>query len=160
MHSIRFVLIVAVVLSCASCSRFGRGGAGSPDDLDYGMGEGNIPLAEAGSELADVHFAFDSATLSESEKATLQQNGQWLMDNPGQKVVVEGHCDERGTAEYNLALGERRAQSVFDYLRSLGVKSSQVSTVSYGEEVPLDTGHGEAAWAKNRRAHFARKAGS
>jgi peptidoglycan-associated lipoprotein len=76
------------------------------------------------------------------------------MNNSQEKIVIEGHCDERGTAEYNIALGERRAKSVKRYLINLGVDSSQLSTISYGEERPADPGHNEAAWAKNRRAEF------
>lgn len=151
MRGKRFLLISALLvgtLAC-SCSRFGRGGKGASGDED-----GNIPRAGAGSELADVNFAFDSSSLDERAKNMLRQNGTWLLDNPGQKVTVEGHCDERGTAEYNLALGERRSRATFDYLRSLGVKGDQMNTISYGEEIPLEPGHDEMAWGKNRRAHL------
>ncbi|MCL4143640.1 UNVERIFIED_CONTAM: hypothetical protein GTU68_009338 [Idotea baltica] len=121
------------------------------------MGEGNIPVAEPGRELSDVNFEFNSADLQEEVKEGLRNNSQWLLDNPDTDVVVEGHCDERGTAEYNMALGMRRAQSVYDYMRSLGVDESQMSRVSYGEELPLDPGSSELAWSKNRRAHFSLK---
>jgi peptidoglycan-associated lipoprotein len=138
----------------AACSSSGKGGTGSPDDA---MGDGNIPIAEPGSELADVNFEFDSVALAGSARSTLSQNAQWLNDNPDVDVVVEGHCDERGTAEYNLALGLRRAQAVSDHLRTLGVASGQLDMVSYGEELPLDPRSTESAWAKNRRAHFSAK---
>ncbi len=151
-HSI--VLSASVALLCSACSSSGAGGAGSPEDA---MGDGNIPIAEPGSELADVNFGYDSASLSAASQATLQDNAQWLNDNPDVDVVVEGHCDERGTAEYNMALGLRRSQSVSDYLRSLGVASGQLDQVSYGEELPLDPTSSESAWAKNRRAHFSAK---
>ncbi len=152
MKRIRLVLVLtAIVLLCA-CSKSGRG-TGATDDLG-GAGEGNIPLAEPGSELKDVNFDFDSSSLGAGEQARLRENSRWLLDNPAKSVVVEGHCDERGTIEYNLALGERRARSAYDFLRSLGVKNAQMKTVSYGKELPLDPGHSEAAWAKNRRAHF------
>ncbi|MCB0358406.1 MAG: peptidoglycan-associated lipoprotein Pal [Bdellovibrionales bacterium] len=141
-------------LLLAACSKSGSGGTGM-GSADDGMGEGNIPLAQPGQELADVNFAFDSSELNGGAQSTLRDNGQWLMDNPGKRVVIEGHCDERGTNEYNMALGERRARSVYQFLRSLGVQSEQLSTISYGEELPLDPRSNEAAWAKNRRAHFA-----
>lgn len=151
MRTVQLALVVMLLLTLSACSAFGKRGSGSPEDY----GDGNIPIAREGSELGDVHFAFDSAALTEQGKAELKENATWLADNPGQQVVVEGHCDERGTAEYNLALGERRARSVYDFLRGLGVKSERMSTISYGEELPLDPGHGEEAWQKNRRAHFA-----
>ena len=114
----------------------------------------NIPLAEAGGLLKDVHFAFDSYALSAEAKETINANYQHLKDNSDWKVTLEGHCDERGTNEYNMVLGSNRAQAVSDYLTSLGLPAGQSSTVSYGEELPLDPGHNEAAWAKNRRVHF------
>jgi len=147
----KLVLLLAVLVPFTlACSKSGRGGAG---DSDY-SGEGNIPVAGADSILSDINFAFDSSEISSAAQQTLSAHSDWLKQNSGTPVVVEGHCDERGTIEYNLALGERRASAVKDYLRSLGVDSSQLSTVSYGEELPLDPGHSEAAWAKNRRAHF------
>lgn len=103
----------------------------------------------------DVHFAFNSFTLSEDAKALLEQKAQWLSANPEVAAQIEGHCDERGTIAYNLALGERRANAVRQYLIALGVSPSQLTSISYGEEFPLDPGHNEAAWARNRRAHFA-----
>lgn len=152
MRGVRNLFLVLIALTFVSCSSSGKSGAGSPDD---GMGEGNIPLAKPGAELSDVNFAFDSAELSDGTKGILRENANWLLDNPGQDVVIEGHCDERGTNEYNMALGQRRANAVEAYIRSLGVSEAQLSTISYGEELPLDPGSGEAAWAKNRRAHFA-----
>lgn len=117
--------------------------------------DGNIGTISDGSgPLKDVNFAFDSAELSESAKATLKANAEYLKANAGVKAQVEGHCDERGTNEYNMALGNRRATAAQKYLRGLGVEANRLSTVSYGEELPLDPGHDEAAWAKNRRAHF------
>jgi peptidoglycan-associated lipoprotein len=103
----------------------------------------------------DVHFAFDSYTLSEEAKAILEQKATWLSTQADVAVQIEGHADERGTIAYNLALGERRANTVKQYLTTLGVGSDRLSTISYGEEFPVDTGHNEGAWAKNRRAHFA-----
>ncbi len=154
MLTIRLLTLSLIILFVSACSSFGKGGSGSSD---YGVGEGNIPLASAGEELLDVNFAFDSAALNSSAQSVLKANSSWLQENDDSKIVIEGHCDERGTAEYNLALGERRARSVYDFLRSLGVESSRLSLISYGEELPLDPSSSESAWAKNRRAHFAIK---
>ena len=101
-----------------------------------------------------VYFSFDSAQLSAMAQATLKQKAAWLQDNPNAMVTIEGHCDERGTNEYNLALGERRAQSVKSFLVDLGIGADRMSTISYGEERPVDPGHDEAAWTRNRRAQF------
>jgi peptidoglycan-associated lipoprotein len=103
----------------------------------------------------DVHFDYNSFTLSSDAKMLLEQKAQWLSMNPDVDAQIEGHCDERGTTAYNLALGERRANAVRQYMIALGVSPSRLTTISYGEEFPLDPGHNEAAWARNRRAHFA-----
>ncbi len=102
----------------------------------------------------DIHFAFDSAELTPMSQMLLKEKAQWLEDNMSVNVRIEGNCDERGTTEYNLALGERRAMSVKNYLVDLGISGSRLTTISYGEEKPLDPAHNEAAWAKNRRVHF------
>ncbi|ARM31197.1 peptidoglycan-associated lipoprotein Pal [Prosthecochloris sp. HL-130-GSB] len=112
------------------------------------------PAPVAVAQLADVFYAFDSSVLDMASQNQLKENAQWMMDNPDSKVIIEGHCDERGTNEYNIALGERRADSAKNYLVNLGIDPSRMQTVSYGEERPFDPGHDEAAWAKNRRAHF------
>ncbi len=103
----------------------------------------------------DIYFEFDSVTLLPTAQETLSQKADYLLSTGGgYSVTIEGHCDERGTDAYNLALGERRAGAVKSFLVNLGVNASQISTISYGEEHPMDTGHNEEAWAKNRRAHF------
>jgi len=104
--------------------------------------------------LGDVFFAFDQATLTTESKRTLEKNADQLKSAMSVSITIEGHCDERGTNAYNLALGEKRAKATMEYLRSLGVSANRIKTVSYGEERPFATGHDEAAWAKNRRAHF------
>ena len=104
--------------------------------------------------LADIHFAFDQASLSDDARATLEKHALWLQSNRAARVRLEGHCDERGTVDYNLALGEQRARAAREYLVSLGVAADRLSTVSYGKEKPVDSGHDEAAWSRNRRAHF------
>lgn len=105
-------------------------------------------------ENEDVQFEFDSAKLSMEAQDILRRKAEWLKENPRAKVIIEGHCDERGTNEYNLALGDRRAFSSKSFLVDLGISASRLTTVSYGEERPLDPGADEDAWAKNRRAHF------
>ena len=99
-------------------------------------------------------FALDSSELDDTGRATVTANAEIMKKYPTWLVTVEGHCDERGTAEYNLALGERRAVAVKTYLVALGVAPDRLRTVSYGKEFPFDAGHTEAAWAQNRRAHF------
>jgi peptidoglycan-associated lipoprotein len=110
---------------------------------------------EEGSPLADVHFDYDSAALTEEARATLERHALWLQGHREVRVTIEGHCDQRGTTDYNLALGEQRARSVWEYLVSLGVAPDRLRTVSYGKERPLDPADTAAAYAKNRRAHFA-----
>lgn len=106
------------------------------------------------SLLKDIHFGFDRYDLTPKAREILAQNADLLIKHPRVKIQIEGHCDERGTTEYNLALGERRASSTKQYLLSIGVPADRISTISYGEEMPVDLGHNEEAWAKNRRAHF------
>jgi peptidoglycan-associated lipoprotein len=103
--------------------------------------------------LKDIHFDFDKYDIRPEDAGILSENATLLKKNPKVKIQIEGHCDEKGTVEYNLALGERRANSTKDHLVSLGISSDRISTISYGKEKPLDPGHNEEAWAKNRRAH-------
>ena len=105
-------------------------------------------------QLGDIHFDFDKSDIRADSREILQKNADWLQNNPDIKIQIEGHCDERGTAEYNLALGERRAMSTKKYLISLGISADRIYTISYGEELPIDPNHSEDAWSKNRRAHF------
>lgn len=108
-------------------------------------------------DLGPIFFDFDSATLSESARATLDQNAKLLRDHSSSRVLIEGDCDERGTVEYNQALGEKRAQAARDYLVSAGIAASRIDIISYGKEHPVDPGHDEAAWSHNRRAQFSIK---
>jgi len=108
----------------------------------------------ATTELKDVHFDFDKYDIRSGDAKTLDANAAWLKSNTTMLVLIEGHCDERGTNEYNLALGERRAKAAMNYLVSQGVAQNRVSIISYGEQRPVCTEHDEACWAKNRRAHF------
>ena len=104
--------------------------------------------------LKDIYFEFDKYDIRPKDEGVLKENAAWLKKNPNTRVQIEGHCDERGTVEYNLALGERRANYTKRYLVSLGIAPDRISTISYGKERPLDPGHNEEAWAKNRRAHI------
>ena len=101
-----------------------------------------------------VYFDFDSSTVKSSERDKVSAVAGQLSSRSGTKLLIEGHCDERGTKAYNLALGEKRANAAKDFMVALGVSSTRINTVSYGKERPFDQGHSEAAWAKNRRAHF------
>jgi len=102
----------------------------------------------------NIFFEFDKAILTSESQDILAINGEWLRTNSDVTITIEGHCDERGTNGYNLALGDRRAEAVKTFLGDLGVHRSRMTTISYGEERPFAHGHSEAAWAKNRRAHF------
>ena len=109
---------------------------------------------ESVPELQDIYFDFDKYDIRPSDTRTLDANAAWLKSNPNHLVLIEGHADERGTNEYNLALGERRAKSTMNYLVSQGVQANRITIISYGEERPTCQEHTEACWAKNRRSHF------
>ena len=106
------------------------------------------------SQFVDIHFAFDRFDLRPDARKVLDVHAKWLKAHPEFTVRIEGSCDERGTVEYNMALGQRRAASAMKYLNDLGVAKNRLSTISYGKERPLDPGHDEEAWARNRRDHF------
>jgi len=105
-------------------------------------------------ESEDIYFEYDKSSLLPAARELLKKKAQWLQANSEAIILIEGHCDDRGTNEYNLALGERRARSAKTYLTDLGISPSRLTTISYGEERPVDPGQTEEAWAKNRRAHF------
>lgn len=109
---------------------------------------------EVSGMFEDIHFDYDKYDITEGAKSALKSAADHLIKNAGQKLLIEGHCDERGTSEYNLGLGDRRAAAAKDYLVSLGVLSSRMDTISYGKEKPLCTEHTDDCWAKNRRDHF------
>jgi peptidoglycan-associated lipoprotein len=112
----------------------------------------------ANPNLKEIHFDFDKYNIRPEDAKILDANAAWLKSNASNLVLIEGHCDERGTAEYNLALGERRAKSTMNYLVAQGVQSSRITIISYGKERPVCTEHTEACWARNRRANFLTKA--
>lgn len=107
--------------------------------------------------LRNIYFDFDKYNIRPDAARTLDANAAWLRENPNTVVLIEGHCDERGTNEYNLALGERRAKATMGYLVARGVQAGRITVISYGEERPTCTAHQESCWAKNRRAHFLAK---
>jgi len=168
-----------VAVGCAKKQTVKSEGAGAPGAAAPGaVGEAPVkeappapavvarpPAAEAGvavteerfSQFDDVRFDFDKSEVKEDGRKASQVVASYMKKNPRATLLIEGHCDERGTSEYNMALGERRAAAVMNYLVSLGVSKGALSMVSFGKEKPLDPGHDEGAWAKNRRAHFVLK---
>jgi peptidoglycan-associated lipoprotein len=106
------------------------------------------------SPLKDVFFEYDKAVIDAGQKAILDENARWLKTNTTARILLEGHCDERGTAEYNLGLGDRRAKAVRDYLITSGIAANRIGTISYGKERAFVLGHDENAWKQNRRVHF------
>ena len=147
-----------------SSAQTGQGDAGSISEGNLAQGGGAAPegslealregVAPATGALKDVYFGFDRADLGTEARDALQSNSDWIRQNPGVSIEIEGHADNRGTTEYNLALGARRAQAVKDYLVTLGNAPERLSTVSYGEELPVCGASSEECWSKNRRAHF------
>jgi peptidoglycan-associated lipoprotein len=114
------------------------------------------PVAKISDEVMqeDIYFEFDKSTLTPAAQDNLMRKAEWLRENPDATVTIGGHCDDRGTNEYNLALGDRRAESSKAFLVDLGIEASRLTTISYGEERPVDPRNNEEAWAKNRRDHF------
>lgn len=165
------VLGVSLALAATGCPRRGSVTPGD-DTLDRaGMGDGGIDerALAAGSSLErakrglapeedgllrDVHFGYDEYSLDGMAQDILAANTAWLRDNQAAKVELEGHCDDRGTLEYNLALGARRAKIVKDYLLTSGISADRIATISYGEELPLCREASDACWGRNRRVHF------
>jgi peptidoglycan-associated lipoprotein len=125
-----------------------------PMPAEDSIGTKSLDDLNRDSPLRPLFFELDSSDVSSEGQQVLQANAAVLKKYPTMQITIEGHCDERGTAEYNLALGERRALAAKNYLVSLGVGADKVKTVSYGKEFPFDPGHDDAAWSKNRRAHF------
>jgi peptidoglycan-associated lipoprotein len=141
-------------------SRTGQGSLGRAKESDTGesslkrLQEGKSTMTPASSPLKDVYFDYDRYDLSADARTVLRANADWLKSNPNARVEIEGHCDDRGTNEYNLALGAKRAQSAREYLSSLGVAAARLSTISYGEEIPVCKEQAEGCWKQNRRARF------
>jgi peptidoglycan-associated lipoprotein len=129
-------------------------GSGSGLGADQGIQEARLYSFRPTSELKDIHFKFDKYDLDSRSKSVLKQNADFLKQHPSVKVEIQGHCDERGTNNYNLALGQRRAASTKRYLASLGIPESRLHVISYGEEKPFCGETNEGCWERNRRAHF------
>lgn len=160
------VAAVALILSGCAKDRPVEEPIIEPDIIDEttALTGDDLPLAEQPEDaiyvepvstvFADIHFEFDRYNILAEDEATLGRIARWLDENDRVDVLIEGHCDERGTNEYNMALGEQRALAARRYLVGLGIAAERLSTISYGEERPLDPRSTEDAWAKNRRAHF------
>lgn len=159
------IVIAVVATGCRGCLQntpFGKYFGQSPSSSGYGSGieSSAIPEPIRGQtphEVADlkaIYYQFDSASLLGPAEKQLAANAAWMRANPGVQIQIEGHCDERGTADYNYALGQRRADSARNYLVSQGVDGGRLHTISYGSERPADSGNSEMAWAHNRRAAF------
>ena len=152
-YSLVSLFVISVGLSFQGCSKKQVKKDGEEETTTGEGGTGKIEIGDSGG-LKIVHFDFDTFNLSEEARTTLKDNAQWLKSHKSIKVQVEGHCDSRGTQEYNLALGQKRSESVRKYLTDLGVGAKRLSTISYGEEKPLNSEETEEAWSKNRRAQF------
>lgn len=148
------VLTVAAMISATGCSKDKKGDEGATPDGS--IDSNSLGDSDSGKAmgLQTIFFPYDSFVLTGESKAALKSNAQIMKDKTSLKIQVEGHCDDRGGIQYNIALGEKRANAVKAYLADLGVKGDRVSTISYGEEKPLSTGSDDAAYAKNRRANF------
>lgn len=157
--------LICIALGVAGCSSkkpeavSDTGGAGSrlgttttDSSLDQ-FKNGTLGAGEGGP-LSDIHFGYNDYTVQPQDSSVLRSNATWLQSHPGTNVQVEGNCDERGSEEYNIALGAKRAQSAKDYLTTLGISPGRISTISYGKELQLCQEHEESCWERNRRDHF------
>lgn len=156
-------LLIAGALSCSASSSGGQKGEGVPSFTDEDLalaeqnryGEGNIPNAQENGLFQDIMFDYDSAAVRSDYHEIIRQNAAVLQKDASLHAEIEGHCDKRGTNEYNIALGEERAKAVASLMVSFGTRPNQISTISYGEEIPIDPSDGDDSYSKNRRAHFA-----
>lgn len=151
-------MLLGVLVFAAGCKKKDISGGGAtpgsdiaitPDFADEPSLRGDL---DRDINLKTIYFEFDRSELGQDALNTLKENAAYLINNPDVKIVVEGHCDDRGTVEYNLSLGQRRAVKVKEYYTQLGIVSNRIATISYGEEKPVDTRSNESAWSKNRRA--------
>jgi peptidoglycan-associated lipoprotein len=156
-------LVALGLILAAGCSSKTKGvqGEGSGVGSESNLGSQgsleqfkNTGTLSGSGPLTDIHFGYNTYNIEPQDGSILKQNASWLQSNPRTRVQVEGHCDERGSEEYNIALGAKRAQAAKDYLETLGVEGSRISTISYGKELPLCTEHDESCWEQNRRDHF------
>ncbi|HLW69852.1 MAG TPA: peptidoglycan-associated lipoprotein Pal [Candidatus Binataceae bacterium] len=160
--------LAIVALAGAGCSSKKPEGAGGPGEGQNGLGQSSVSSSDSLSQLqkgtlgagnqgplTDIHFDYNDSTVRAQDGEILKTNADWLQKNPTTHAQIEGHCDDRGSEEYNLALGAKRAQAAKDYLQTLGVDASRLSTISYGKELPLCAEETDECWAQNRRDHFA-----
>ena len=154
------LMLVAGSLVLTSCAGNTKSGADSSSSVTSDATSSSALELNADSDsgkagaLRTVYFGFNSATLSTQTREALENNAEFLKNNTSVEVQVEGHCDERGGVQFNIALGEKRARSIKRYLVSMGVESSRISTISYGKERPIAFGHEDSAWSQNRRGNF------
>jgi peptidoglycan-associated lipoprotein len=162
------LLALALTVAACSSSKPASQGAGAGAGAGgAGMGEQNLANkgslaqyqsgtlgANGAGPLTDIHFGYNDYTIQSQDGEVLRSNARWLADHANTHVQIEGHCDERGSEEYNLALGAKRAQAAKEYLTDLGISADRISTISYGKELPLCSEHTEECWAQNRRDHF------
>ena len=166
------IFLAVLILAGCSTSSMNAGGAQNAESMDAQMGtsrsqivparesagwSGALPSLQGYAEnkdLQDVYFAFDQSLLTDESIVVLNRHAEWVKKNPGSLILIEGHADERGTNEYNLALGERRAKAAKDFLVSLGISHSRINQISYGEERPVCRESTEECWTKNRYDHF------
>jgi peptidoglycan-associated lipoprotein len=166
------MLAAALMLFGCSSKKPGAGANGGLGNVPGGMGESGMGPGGGNSltklqkgtlgegdqgPLKDIHFGYNDYTIQPQDNDILRANADWLQqqENRNARVQVEGHCDERGSEEYNIALGAKRAQAAKEYLQTLGINADRISTISYGKELPLCTDHAEDCWSQNRRDHFA-----
>ena len=159
------IVSVGVMLTMAGCSSKKPAPVGDANPNANQLGEGGTGSSTTkedwengtigkGGPLSDIHFGYNDYTIGDQDGSVLKSNASWLQAHPQTRVQVEGYCDERGSEEYNIALGAKRAQAGKDYLATLGISESRMSTISYGKELPLCQDHDESCWAQNRRDHF------
>ncbi len=163
--SISFIFM-AMILAFNACSKkdvvsdepimspTGNSGSASPSGVESGNLGNAGDSGLVSSDLQTVYFDYDSFNLRGDARGALKANGEWMKQNSSARIQIEGHCDERGTNEYNMALGDRRANAAKAFLVKMGVSRSRIDTISYGEERPQEPGHDESAWSRNRRAAF------
>jgi len=164
--ALAIALVALMISGCSSKKNASGSGNGTMNPVP-GMGNENVggtgslsqyqkgELGANGGPLSDIHFDYNDYSIRPQDSDILRSNADWLTKHPDTRVQVEGHCDDRGSEEYNIALGAKRAQAAKDYLSTLGVSGERVSTISYGKELPVCTEETDDCWAQNRRDHFA-----
>jgi peptidoglycan-associated lipoprotein len=167
--TLALAVFLAAALAALGCASRKQVTTATPEPPPSTSGETSTPpppppppssgaeTSEPKTALQDAFFDFDEAALRADAKTALENNARYMEKNGTRRAIIEGHCDERGSVEYNLALGERRAKAARDFLVSYGIAAGRLTTISYGKERPFDNGHDEDSWSKNRRAHFEAK---